>query len=352
MRKLFQTLYETVKAGDSAVLVSTVSSRGSVPRGSGAHMLVTGSGRAAGTIGGGEAEFRAEQAAIEALRAGENATRKYVLRQNEEDSLDSVCGGDIEVFFRYIKGGDAAILSLCERIDRAFEGNSACRLILELTERDDGLIGVYSAEEGCCNADIPAAVTSETSTVPKIIEAEGKRYYTELIVLPGKVYIFGGGHVSQRLVPCLSSCDFRCVILEDRPEFIDPALFGGLADTRLVDMGDLSGLAAELTPDDFVCIMTRGHRHDYESVYYMLRSRACYIGVIGSRTKIGKLRERLIGDGFTEEDLKRLTTPIGIEIYSETPAEIAVSVTAQLIMVRALKNGSRKAQKGIDGGNR
>ena len=345
MRDLFRRLHEIIAAGEDAVLVSTVSSRGSVPRGSGAHMLVTKDGRASGTIGGGEAEFRAEQAAKEALRAGASAARRYVLRQNEEDSLDSVCGGDIEVYFRFIKGGDRSVTELCERIDRAFDGASACRLILELTEKDDGLIAVYSADEGCSDPSVPEVVSAETSTVPKVIEADGKRFYTELIVLPGKVYIFGGGHVSQKLVPCLASCDFRCVVLEDRPEFTDPALFGNLAETRLVDMSDLGGLAAELTPDDFVCIMTRGHRHDYESVYYMLKSKACYIGMIGSRTKIGKLHERLIEDGFTEEDLKRLTTPIGIEIYSETPAEIAVSVTAQLIMVRAVKNGSRKAEK-------
>ena len=345
MRDIFRRLHEIIAAGEDAVLVSTVSSRGSVPRGSGAHMLVTKDGRASGTIGGGEAEFRAEQAAKEALRAGANAARRYVLRQNEEDSLDSVCGGDIEVYFRFIKGGDKTVTALCERIEKAFEGVCACRLILELTEADDGLIAVYSDEDGCSDANVPSAVLEERGTMPKVIETEGRKFYSELIVLPGKVYIFGGGHVSQKLVPCLASCDFRCVVLEDRPEFTDPALFGNLAETRLVDMSDLGGLAAELTPDDLVCIMTRGHRHDYESVYYMLKSKACYIGMIGSRTKIGKLHERLIEDGFTEEDLKRLTTPIGIEIYSETPAEIAVSVTAQLIMVRAVKNGSRKAEK-------
>ena len=345
MRQLFRKLYDTIKAGESAVLVSTVSSRGSVPRGSGAHMLVTGSGRAAGTIGGGEAEYMAEQAALSALKTGENAAKIYDLHQNSEDGPDSVCGGDLEVFFRFMQGGSKELIGLCEKIEKAFLGNSTCRLVLELTEREDGLVDVFSDDDERSFGNIPKAVTDIRATVPKVIETDAGRFYTEPLVMPGKVYIFGGGHVAQRLVPCLASCDFRCVVIEDRADFADPELFGGLAETRLVPIDELAGLAPELTPDDYVCVMTRGHRSDYECIFSMLKSKACYIGVIGSRSKIAALKTRLSEDGVTEEEMKRLVAPIGIEIYSETPAEIAVSVTAQLIMTRAVKNGSRKATK-------
>ena len=345
MRELFRKLHEVLKAGEDAVLVSTVSSRGSVPRGSGAHMLVTKDGRISGTIGGGEAEYMAEQAALSALGTGENAAKIYDLRQNSEDGPDSVCGGDMEVFFRFMHGGNPELIGLCERIEKAFLGNSVCRLVLELTGKEDGLIDVYSDGEDISGRNIPAAVTDVKATVPKVIETDGARFYTEPLVMPGKVYIFGGGHVAQRLVPCLSSCDFRCVVIEDRADFADPKLFGGLAETRLVPIDELAGLAPELTPDDYVCVMTRGHRSDYECIFSMLKSKACYIGVIGSRSKIAALKVRLSEDGVTEEEMQRLVAPIGIEIYSETPAEIAVSVTAQLIMTRAVKNGSRKASK-------
>ncbi len=345
MRELFRKLRDTLEAGEDAVLVSTVSSRGSVPRGSGAHMLVTKDGRISGTIGGGEAEYMAEQAALSALKTGANAAETYELRQNNGDGPDSVCGGDMEVFFRFMHGGNPELTGLCERIEKAFLGNSVCRLVLELTEREDGLIDVYSDGEDLTGRDIPGAVTDIKATVPKVIETDGARYYTEPLVLPGKVYIFGGGHVAQRLVPCLSACDFRCVIIEDRADFADPKLFGGLAETRLVPNDELTALAPELTPDDYVCVMTRGHRNDYECILSMMKSKACYIGVIGSRSKIAALKARLSEDGVTEAEMERLVAPIGIEIYSETPAEIAVSVTAQLIMVRAVKNGSRKALK-------
>ena len=345
MRDIFRRLHDIIASGEDAVLVSTVSSRGSVPRGSGAHMLVTKDGRISGTIGGGEAEYMAEQAALSALGTGENAAKIYDLRQNSEDGPDSVCGGDMEVFFRFMHGGNPELIGLCERIEKAFLGNSICRLVLELTGREDGLIDVYSDGDDISGRNIPAAVTDVKATVPKVIETDGARFYTEPLVMPGKVYIFGGGHVAQRLVPCLSACDFRCVVIEDRADFADPKLFGGLAETRLVPIDELAGLAPELTPDDYVCVMTRGHRSDYECIFSMLKSKACYIGVIGSRSKIATLKVRLSEDGVTEEEMQRLVAPIGIEIYSETPAEIAVSVTAQLIMTRAVKNGSRKAAK-------
>ena len=80
-----------------------------------------------------------------------------------------------------------------------------------------------------------------------------------------------------------------------------------------------------------------GHSHDYEAVHEMLKTPACYIGLIGSRKKLAANRERLIADGFTDKEIDRITAPIGLEIGSETPAEIAVSIAAQLIAFRAQK---------------
>ena len=130
----------------------------------------------------------------------------------------------------------------------------------------------------------------------------------------------------------LTSVDFRCVILEDRPEFCDPKLFPGAEEVRLIQQEDWCNLAVDSS--DYICIMTRGHKNDTDCQAFALTTPARYIGVIGSRSKIAAVNAKLRERGFTAEDLQRITTPIGLPILAETPAEIAISIAAQLIQVR------------------
>lgn len=151
----------------------------------------------------------------------------------------------------------------------------------------------------------------------------------------GRCYVFGGGHVSQALVPLLSGVDFCCVVLDERPDYATPALFP----TAEARCGPLPALAAAIpfTTGDSVIIMTRGHQGDYEVLCEALRSPVWYIGMVGSHRKMEATLRRLREDGFTDADLSRIVTPIGLAIDAETPAEIAVSITAQLIQRRAAR---------------
>ena len=273
--KIFQLLERILSAGESAVLVTVEASSGSVPRGAGAMMLVTAQGRAAGTIGGGAVEYRSEEIAREALQAGQSRTESFLLRPNEVQDLGMVCGGEVRVSFRYLSGGSKEAIAWA-------------------------------------------------------------RQEAERLLPPGRVYIFGGGHVSQALVPVLTAVDFRCTVLEDREDFCRPELFPGAEEIRLIrndDPGVYQGVAAE----DYVVVMTRGHKDDLAVQAQALKTPAKYIGVIGSRRKTAAVFAKLREMGYTDHDLARITTPIGLDIRAETPAEIAVSVAAQLIMIRAEK---------------
>ena len=143
-----------------------------------------------------------------------------------------------------------------------------------------------------------------------------------------------GGHVSRALVPVLSSVGFRPVVYDDRPEFADPALFPA---AEGVLCGDFTDLARQVTvtADDYVVVMTRGHQADYEVITQVLRSGARYLGCIGSKRKLALCRDRLLQAGFTPEEYARLHAPIGLAIGAQTPEEIAVSVAAEMIAVRA-----------------
>ena len=94
-----------------------------------------------------------------------------------------------------------------------------------------------------------------------------------------------------------------------------------------------------IRPQDYVCVMTRGHQFDYYVQKQALALKPCYLGVMGSKNKIRVVTERLLEDGFSNEEIKACHMPIGLGIHAETPQEIAVSVAAEMISVRAERLG-------------
>lgn len=135
-------------------------------------------------------------------------------------------------------------------------------------------------------------------------------------------------------MPLLSHLGFKCIVLDDRAEFADSAAFPQAEHVQQVDFTKLADVCS-LTAKDYAVVMTRGHVHDANVERYLLTTPVGYIGIMGSKNKAAMARAALLADGYSEQQLARVITPIGIDIGSETPAEIAVSVAAQLIQTRA-----------------
>lgn len=314
MLKLFENLYNTLVSGESCVLAATVETKGSSPRSAGAYMLVTKAGRIYGTIGGGNLEYQATFQAQELLEKGESALIDYDLSGDTAAGLGMICGGRTKVLFRCFRPEDQPFAEAALELARQ---RKTYHLLLPL-------------EQG-------APQVAEKLDAPKRqfgYELQGVCYYIEQFNFDGRAYLYGGGHLSQELAPMMAHVGFRCVVLDDRAEFTKPELFPGAEAVQLVDF---TALDQKIGPEDYIVIATRGHLADIDCIRFALKTPARYIGVVGSRKKVKFVREKMLAEGFTEADLDRLTTPIGLPIGSETPAEIAVSITAQLIQVRAGK---------------
>lgn len=340
MENYLEALRTALQNGEDAVLATVIDSAGSAPRGPGAQMLVT-SERACGTIGGGVMEHKAGQLAREVLAEKRSRTQFFPLHP-KEGNLDAVCGGDVTVRFQYLPAQDMAVRAAAEGAAAMLASGEKSWMLLNLTAENEGGLAVYGVQRGVCGAPVPKQALERLGALPAQIESEGSTYFVQPLVRGGRVYIFGGGHVAQALVPVLASVDFRCVVLEDRVEFCNPALFPGAEEVRRINMKRI-GDFVQVGPEDFICIMTRGHADDFTSEVFALRTPARYIGLMGSRTKVAFVHEKLREAGFTDADLARVTTPIGLDIQSETPAEIAVSIAAQLICVRAQSDRQSQA---------
>ena len=332
MRSMFKLIGENLAAGEDLVLVTVIASSGSTPRGSGARMLIGKKGRLAGTIGGGTVEYRSEQIAAEILENKRSGEQNFTLTKDDVENLGMICGGAVGVFFYYIPAGDKKTTTLANEVEKRFELGQDIWLISDIAR--DGRLAIWSKAGGSFGFEIPDMVLKSLSRQPSRIRESNIDMYAEQIGSSGKVYIFGCGHVGQALVPALASVGFRCVAADDRPEFADKTLFPDAEDVRLVDF---ENIAEKITigAEDYVCIMTRGHSHDTTVQAQVLRTPACYIGVIGSKHKIAGVQAELRKQGFCEKDFDRITTPIGLAIKAETPEEIAISICAQMIEVRA-----------------
>ena len=152
-----------------------------------------------------------------------------------------------------------------------------------------------------------------------------------------RLVILGGGHIALALTSMAKACGFYTLVYDDRPAFANAARFP-FADEVICD--DFSHLfkRIELRQTDYVVIVTRGHKHDQECLEGVLGGEPpAYTGMIGSRRRVAIVMKQLAQAGYPEERLKEVYSPIGLHIGAVTPAEISVSILAELIQVRRVK---------------
>lgn len=337
MKKLFEQIRHYMKNGVNTVLVTVIADSGSTPRGAGARMLVCENGQVFGTIGGGGVEYKAQQIAAEVIKEKKSYSKAFRLVPNQIEDLGMVCGGNVLVYFQFIASDNHKMLELIEYSLKMCDYDEDSWIITDITDESVWSMGIYSKSSGLYGLDISPEELSKMLKNRGVIGVSGERkFYIEPLVRAGRVIIFGGGHVAQELVPVLTHIDFRCIVIDDRERFANSNLFPTADEVIIGEFTDIEK-SIKITNNDYVVIMTRGHSYDYEILSQVLKTGAYYIGVIGSRAKIAKVNEKLRNSGVSQKDIDSIYTPIGIAIKAETPAEIAISIAAELIMVRAEK---------------
>lgn len=278
-------------------------------------MLLAGTqGLLCGTIGGGLLEHRCLELAAAQTACGR--LMRFELDNRKAGSLGMICGGSTEVLFTPLT--DPAPLR--EALS-ALQHRTPVWLRLPL----DGTTPYIAQDD-----TLPAR--------PTVLSRNGKDVLCVPLTDAGRVFVIGGGHVSHELCALLHRLGFRHIVIDDRPEFCSPTRFPHAEHTLSVPLSELAGtLIGTLRPTeaDAFCIMTRGHEGDADAVRYALSTPASYIGLMGSRRKRETLFCTLAQEGFSSEAQQRIITPIGLEIGAQTPAEIAVSIAAQLIAWRS-----------------
>lgn len=343
MKKFYQNLVRLLSSGENVVLATIFHSSGSAPRSTGAKMIVCSDGSIVGTVGGGRLEAETIELAKKVHASRRSVIQPFDLTGTDAAGLGMICGGKGEILVDYIDAESSDNRHVYQAVLLAMESAQKAWLITELVfepvtsrVRQQCLV----TEEGTiigsfqCNQEFIEKLSSGPAQISIHADArEGRRFVVEPIRNTGIVYLFGAGHVSQQVARITDMVGFRTVVIDDRQAFANQERFPG-GETVVIDtFQSLPELG--INEDSYLVIVTRGHLHDSIVLEQVIHMDVAYIGMIGSKKKRDSLFKALEEKGCSPADIKRVYSPIGIDIYAETPEEIAVSIVAELIKVRS-----------------
>jgi xanthine dehydrogenase accessory factor len=347
MTHIYSRVDRWLEREEPFALGTIIQAEGSTPQTAGASALFSAQGLLFGTLGGGTVEADAQRKAVRCLREGKSQYYKFEFHGDLLSREEAVCGGSVSILI------DASPLDHLE----------AFRLLKKsLLSRQEGVLisrvrilpagdvsvtrrwfGEKPASEGPPEKEFASMIRDlekvRQKRKPKLLGEEGKGdgeilfFLEPLFPLP-RLVIAGAGHIGQAVAHLGSRLGFEVTVIDDRADFANAERF---PDADALVVGDIGKMVADfpIASDTYIVIVTRGHSQDAEALRSCIQSSASYVGMIGSKRKIALMRETFLVPGWaTAQQFDRIRAPIGLEIGSQTVEEIAVSIAAELVLVR------------------
>ncbi len=327
---VYEAIEDYLSRNRSGALATIIKKIGAAPREEGAKMFIGDDGRLFGTVGGGCVEAEVWQAAKNVAKTQAVKLLHYRMDGKLVENEGMICGGNVDVFLEPV---------LARYRDLYRETRS-----LEKKGRKGVVVTSYSEtvlrkclirDDGSVLGDLPDQSRPDSFASHMRLREPfvGEGEIVEPIASSSFLYLFGAGHVSQYVAQIASMVDFNVVVIDDRADFANQERF---PDANEIIVEDFHAVFDRLpfNGNEYVAILTRGHKHDALVLEEVMKKTTRYVGMIGSRRKSRLILDHLKSKGFEEERLKSVYAPIGLSIDAETPQEIAVSIVAQLIEVR------------------
>ena len=348
MKEVFEEATNQLNEKHPLVIATVVRTKGSTPQKPGAKLLVRNDGSGVGTLGGGCVEGDIWYAAKQLMKnRGSAETIGYELNEEIAAQDGLVCGGTM--FFLvdpiYEKGQEALFL---DEINSAYLGGEPVALasLVKTTPDIDSKLGGKllirsdGSVEGTLGADnlnseaIKYGIELMAYGNSKYVRSEtGAEYFVEGYTTPPQIILCGGGHVSRAIYTFAVNLGFNLTVIDDREEFANKTRFP-LANVVVAESSAEGFRSIEINKNTFIVIATRGHRYDHLSLKAALNTSASYIGLLGSKRKTILIYEELLSKGVSIDRIKDVRAPIGLDINARTPEEIAISIMAEILMIR------------------
>jgi len=309
MRDVRDRIAQLLERGERPALATVVATRRSAPRPVGSRLVVSEAGELHGSVSGGCVESDVAVQAAEVIADGRPRLLTYGIADDEAWEIGLPCGGEIDVFVQRLEreppDGEGVLVTVLDG-DRAGEQELLPRGALEA--------GVH--------------------------ELEGRQVFAEAVGPPPRLVVVGATDTAEELCRAAGSLGWRTFVIDPRSRLATK--------DRLPSAGEIAVAwpdELEADADSAVVVLTHEERLDVPALTAALASDAFYVGAIGSRKTQAKRRERLLDAGVPEEALERLSGPAGLDLGADTPAETAVSILAEILAMRAGRDGGRLRER-------
>jgi xanthine dehydrogenase accessory factor len=333
MRDILDDVERWVSEGKPVATATVLETWGSAPRPAGGKMAVNADGGISGSVSGGCVENAVVDAARQTIATGVPQRLRFGIADDTAWGVGLACGGAIEVFVERLPSDLFPALRDALRAERpaavaTIVAGTSDRLGRKAAAFDDGRI---AGDAGSAATD--AARTALAGGDSRRVQSGGEEIFVDVLAPSAKLIIVGGVHIAVSLVTLAKALGFRTILVDPREAFGNAGRFPH-AD-QIVNAWPDRGLAeAGVHAGTAIAVLTHDPKLDDPAILAALRSRAFYVGALGSQRTQEKRRRRLLEAGATEAELARLHGPIGLPLGGRSPEEIAMSIMAEVVAVR------------------
>ena len=321
------------KAGKGVALATVIGTWGSSPRPVGSQLAIDSDGAFVGSVSGGCIEGAVIGEALQTIKDGKVRTLDFGVSDEQAWEVGLACGGDIKIFVE--QAADAATM---KRLQTE-------RPIAQVTDLKTGAYTVVTPGEVAGALKLTDTVVARARDTIRddlsrtVKDEDGSEYFVRVFNTPLRMIVVGAVHISQALVPMAQLAGYACTVVDPRGAFATKERFPGV--TLSEDWTD--DALNKLKPDARTAIITLTHdpKLDDPALLVALISKAFYVGALGSSRTHAKRVARLKEAGLTDAAIARIGSPVGLDIGAKSPAEIAISILAEIV---AAKHGKAKVK--------
>jgi xanthine dehydrogenase accessory factor len=316
--------------GRQVALATVVATRGSSPRPVGSQLVVDAQGAFEGSVSGGCIEAAVITEALEVIDDGKPRCLSFGVDDVQAWEVGLACGGEIDIYVEKV----APETNLLEQVMAIRHTQRPVCLVTDLTSGERTIVQIDDSESFAgLSVDLKEAIAQVHDRDQNMtLDLDGRTYFLHGFNPPLRLIIVGAVHVASFLAKMGQLTGYQVIILDPREAFANPSRFPDV--TLKTEWPDEALEKMRLNSRTAIVTLTHEPKLDDPGLQVALRSEAFYIGALGSRKTHARRLERLTQAGFSEEELRRIHSPVGLDIGARSPAEIAISIMAQMIEKR------------------
>mgnify|MGYP000078039537 CR=1 FL=1 len=338
MKDLLKKIQEWKSINKKFAVATVTKTWGSSPRPVGSSMIISEDAEIAGSVSGGCVEAAVLKSALSLLKSGEGKLLSFGITNDEAWEVGLSCGGKIEVYVEPFLGSNAHEGLIWKKLENCLENNQGCVLMTRL-KNGNTHHALISPDEMMIGKNVSILLRKQglrafQERKNQIIEIEEIKYFAQVFPRRSQMLIIGAAHITVDLVQLAKIYNFQTIVIDPRGIFTNKTQFNIQPDFIFEKYPSEILYQFKLDAFTYAVILSHDPKIDDNALEILLRSNIGYIGALGSRKTHAKRVSRLVGKGFSEEEIKKINSPVGINIKAKTPKEIALSIMSEVIQVK------------------